>query len=130
MKPMNPSLVHFLNAAVVTMTGALDLFAVASQLPSNEYIPNHPTGCHYVRKNTEGKFSFVQTCSRGPAGEWEQVIEALDLATPGVIYIPRQTLVNGIDVEGYWCSGAAPRAFRDEFQNCTKVGWQKSTESP
>lgn len=112
------------------MVGMFGLVATASPLPANEYIPYHPTGYRYVRKSPDGKFSFVQPCSRGPTGEWEQVIEAMDLATPGVIYIPRQTLVNGVDVEGFWCSGAAPRAFKDKFQSCTKAGWQKATESP
>ena len=112
------------------MAGTFGLVAAGSPLPANEYLPYHPTGCRYVRKSPEGKFSFVQPCSRGPTGEWEQVIEAMDLATPGVIYIPRQTLVNGVDVEGYWCSGAAPRAFKDKFQSCTKTGWQKAPESP
>ena len=102
----------------------------ASSLPANEYLPYHPTGCRYVRKSPNGKFSFVQTCSRGPTGEWEQVIDAMELVARGVIYIPRQTLINGIDVEGYWCSGAAPRAFKDTFQRCTKTGWQKAKQSP
>jgi hypothetical protein len=130
MKLKNPLSVHLLNAAVTIMAGTFGMAAAASPLPGNEYIPYHPTGCRYVRKSPDGKFSFVQPCSRGPTGEWEQVIEAMDLATPGVIYIPRQTLVNGVDVEGYWCSGAAPRAFKDKFQSCTKAGWQKATESP
>ena len=130
MKLKNPLFVHFLNAVVAAMAGTFGLVAAASPLPANEYIPYHPTGCRYVRKSPDGKFSFVQPCSRGPTGEWEQVIEAMDLATPGVIYIPRQTLVNGVDVEGYWCLGAAPRAFKDKFQSCTKAGWQKATESP
>ena len=130
MKLKNPLSVHLLNAAVTVMAGTFGMAAAASPLPANEYIPYHPTGCRYVRKSLDGKFSFVQPCSRGPTGEWEQVIEAMDLAAPGVIYIPRQTLVNGVDVEGYWCSGAAPRAFKDKFQSCTKAGWQKATESP
>ena len=126
----HPLSAHLLNAAVAVMAGTFGMAAAASPLPANEYIPYHPTGCRYVRKNIDSKFSFVQPCSRGPTGEWEQVIEAMDLATPGVIYIPRQTLINGVDVEGYWCSGAAPRAFKDKFQSCTKDGWQKTTESP
>jgi len=118
---------HLLNAAVVAMLGTCGVAVRASPLPANEYIPYNPTGCRYVRESSDGKFSYVQPCSRGSTGEWEQVIEAMDLATPGVIYIPRQTLVNGIDIEGYWCSGSAPRAFKDRFQNCTKDGWQKAT---
>lgn len=130
MKPMSPLSVLLLNGVVAAMVGTFGQVAAASPLPANEYIPYHPTGCRYVRKSPDGKFSFVQPCSRGPTGEWEQVIEAMELATPGVIYIPRQTLVNGVDVEGYWCSGAAPRAFKDQFQSCTKTGWQKAAESP
>jgi len=130
MKMINPLSAHLLNAAVAAMAGTFSLVAAASPLPANEYIPYHPTGCRYVRKSPDGKFSFVQPCSRGPTGEWEQVIEAMELATPGVIYIPRQTLINGVDVEGYWCSGAAPRAFKDQFQSCTKAGWQRTTEAP
>lgn len=130
MQLINPLSVQLLSAAVAAMAGTFGLVAAGSPLPANEYIPYHPTGCRYVRKSPEGKFSFVQPCSRGPTGEWEQVIEAMDLATPGVIYIPRQTLVNGVDAEGYWCSGAAPRAFKDKFQSCTKTGWQKAPESP
>ena len=42
----------------------------------------------------------------------------------------QHTFLNGIDVEGYWCSGVAPRAFKDKFQTCTKTGWQKTTEAP
>ena len=118
---------HMLNAAVVAMAGTFVMGAAASPLPANEYIPYHPTGCRYVRKSPGGKFSFVQTCSRGPAGEWEQVVEAMDLATPGVIYLPRQTLINGFDLEGYWCSGAAPRAFMDQSQECTKTGWRNKS---
>jgi hypothetical protein len=128
-KPMNPRSVLMLNAAVAAMVGTFGWVAAASPLPANEYIPYHPTGCRYVRKSTDGKFSFVQPCSRGATGEWEQVIEAMELTTPGVIYIPRQTLVNGVDIEGYWCSGAAPRAFKDQFQSCMKAGWQKATEA-
>ena len=113
------------------MAGTFGMTTAASSLPANEYIPYHPTGCRYVRKSTDGTFRFVQTCVRGgPAGEWEQLIEAMDLTTPGVIYIPRQTLVNGVDIEGYWCSSDAPRAFKDKFQSCTKAGWQKTTKSP
>lgn len=120
----------FLNTTVAALPVILGMAVAASPLPNNEYIPHHPTGCRFVQKNPDGRFSFVQTCSRGPAGEWEQVVEAMDLATPGVIYIPRQTLINGLDIEGYWCSGAAPRAFKDQPQSCTKIGWQKTTETP
>ncbi len=130
MKLNIPLFVHLLNAAVAVMAGTFGMTAAASSLPANEYIPYHPTGCRYVRKSPDGKFSFVQPCSRGLTGEWEQVIEAMELAAPGVIYIPRQTLVNGIDVEGYWCSGIAPRAFKDKYQSCTKNGWEKTTQSP
>jgi hypothetical protein len=130
MNLINSLSVCLLNIGVAALVGAFAQVAAASPLPANEYIPYHPTGCRYVRKSPDGKFSFVQTCSRGPAGEWEQVIEVMELAAPGVIYIPRQALVNGIDVEGYWCSGAAPRAFKDQFQSCTKAGWHKTAEAP
>lgn len=128
MKIRHPFLL--LTTVVTSMPIIFGTAAAASQLPINEYIPYHPTGCRFVRKNPDGRFSFVQTCSRGPAGEWEQVVDALVLATPGVIYIPRQTLINGLDIEGYWCSGAAPRAFKEQFQGCTKLGWQKTSTTP
>ena len=118
--------VQLLNAAVAVIAGTFDMAAAASSLPANEYIPYHPTGCRYVRKSPDGKLSFVQTCSREPTGEWEQFIEAIELATPGVIFIPRQRLVSGVDIEGYWCSGAAPRAFKDKFQSCTESGWDNT----
>lgn len=95
-------------------------------LPGNEFIPYHPTGCRFIRKEQQNTFKFVQTCSRGNAGEWTQVIEALELATPGVLYIPKQVLVNGLEVSGYWCSGVAPRAFKEKAQTCTKSGWKKA----
>jgi len=127
MELKNPLSVHLLNAVSAVMASTFGLAAAALPLPANEFIPYHPTGCSYVRKSPGGKFSFVQTCSRGPAGEWEQVIEAMDLATPGVIYIPHQSLISGLDLEGYWCSGAAPRAFMDQSQECTKTGWRNKS---
>ena len=128
MKIRHPLLL--LTTVVTSIPIIFGMAAAASHLPINEYIPYHPTGCRFVRKNPDGRFSFVQTCSRGPAGEWEQVVDALILATPGVIYIPRQTLINGLDIEGYWCSGAAPRAFKEPSQGCTKLGWQKTSTTP
>lgn len=119
--------VFFFIAAVAV--GNFDM-AIASPLSANEYLPYQPTGCRYIRREPDGRLKFVQPCSRGGGGGWEEFIEALELATPGVIFVPKQTLVNGSDFEGYWCSGAAPRAFMDRFQSCTKSGWTKSTESP
>jgi len=99
--------------------------ASASPLAPNEYITDYPTGCSSVRKIAEGTFRYVQTCSRGRAGEWEQVITAIDTGSQGVIFIPRQTLVNGIEIGGYWCSGAAPGASQGKIQSCTQFGWQE-----
>lgn len=112
-------------ATIAVSASGIGSSAAASPLPANEYIPYHPTGCRYLRKRSDGRFAFVQSCSRGTNGEWEQVVEAMELATPGVIYIPRQILVNGSEVEGFWCSGAAPRAFKEPFQDCAKSGCLK-----
>jgi hypothetical protein len=116
--------------AVASLVGLLAMPSDAAPIADDEYIPYHPTGCRFVKKNQDGSFSFVQPCVRGMAGEWQQLIEVREMATPGVIFIPRQTLVNQLDVEGFWCSGAAPSAFKERFQECTEFGWQKGADEP
>jgi hypothetical protein len=128
MKSKRPFWVVTLTVACLDGLSAMPSGAIP--IADDEYIPYHPTGCRFVKKNQNGRFSFVQPCVRGMAGEWQQLIEVKEMATPGVIWIPRQTLVNQLDVEGFWCSGAAPRAFKEQFQECTEFGWQKGAGAP
>ncbi len=98
--------------------------------PSNtreEFIQSIPSDCDYIAESTVlGRRSFflVQPCHRGGGARLQEIprVETIDT---GIIYIPKQSLIDGGEgPTGFWCSRIAKRSGRSFSMTCTRDGWR------